>query len=103
MLRHGLRNAIGPVLSIAGLQLGSLIGGVIVVEQLVNWPGLGQYTVTALSLRDLPAIIGVVLIGGTAYVVINTAVDILQLAADPRIRGAARRRRRVTPRGSRWS
>lgn len=95
VLRHGLRNAIGPVLSIAGLQLGSLIGGVIVVEQLVDWPGLGQYTVNALSLRDLPAIIGVVLIGGTAYVVINVAVDFLQVAADPRIRGAVRQRRRV--------
>jgi peptide/nickel transport system permease protein len=95
VLRHGLRNAIGPVLSIAGLQLGSLIGGVIVVEQLVDWPGLGQYTVNALSLRDLPAIMGVVLIGGTAFVVINAAVDFLQLAADPRIRGAIRQGRRV--------
>lgn len=86
ILRHGLRNAAGPVLSMAGLQLGAMLGGVVVVEQLCNWGGLGQYLVQALALLDYPAVLGVVLVFGAAYVLINAAVDVAQVVADPRLR-----------------
>jgi len=93
--RHGMRNAIGPVLSVAGLQLGGMLAGVLVIESIVGWPGLGEYTVHALNLLDFPAVMGTVLFGGVAYVLINMIVDFLQLAADPRMRAAAKRGEKV--------
>jgi len=86
LTRHGLRNALGPTLSIAGLQVGLLLSGVIVVEVVFAWPGLGLYLDQSIARADFPAIIGVVLVLGTSYVLINTIVDLLQMAADPRLR-----------------
>jgi peptide/nickel transport system permease protein len=86
LVRHGLRNASGPALSMAGLQMGLLLAGVIVVEVVFSWPGLGLYLDQSIDRADFPAIIGVVIVLGTAYVVINTIVDLLQLVADPRLR-----------------
>lgn len=86
ILRHGLRNAIGPALSMAGLQTAILLSGVVIIESVMAWPGLGRYTSQAIEFADFPAITAVVLILGVAYVVINTLVDILQVVADPRLR-----------------
>jgi len=86
LVRHGLRNALGPTLSMAGLQIGLLLAGVIVVEVVFSWPGLGQYLDQSIDRADFPAILGVVMVLGASYVVINTIVDLLQLVADPRIR-----------------
>ena len=86
LVRHGLRNALGPTLSMAGLQIGLLLAGVIVVEVVFSWPGLGQYLDQSIDRADFPAILGVVMVLGASYVVINTIVDLLQLAADPRLR-----------------
>lgn len=86
LVRHGIRNALGPTLSIAGLQLGLLLSGVIVVEVVFAWPGLGLYLNQSIDRADFPAIIGVVLLLGTSYVVINAVVDVLQVLADPRLR-----------------
>ncbi len=86
MLHHGLRNAATPVLAMAGLQMGLVLTGVIVVETVFAWPGLGLYASSALQYSDFPAIVGVTLVLGVAYVVINAVVDILQLVADPRLR-----------------
>lgn len=83
--RHVLRNAIGPALSMTGLQLGLMFAGVLVVELIFAWPGLGQYTAQSIPVDDFPAIAGVALLLGVAYVVINTVVDLLQATADPRI------------------
>jgi peptide/nickel transport system permease protein len=85
MRRHVLRNSVGPALSMTGLQVGLMFAGVLVVELIFAWPGLGQYTAQSIPVGDYPAIAGVMLLLGGAYVVINTVVDLLQAAADPRI------------------
>jgi peptide/nickel transport system permease protein len=86
LLRHGLRNAVGPTLTMAGLQLGLLLGGVVVVERIFAWPGLGLYIDQSIAYSDYPAIIGTTLVLGTAYIVVNFLVDLAQAWADPRIR-----------------
>ncbi|MCW2667520.1 MAG: gsiC 2 [Frankiales bacterium] len=85
MRKHVLRNSIGPALSMTGLQVGLMFAGVLVVELIFAWPGLGQYTAQSIPVDDFPAIAGVMLLLGVAYVLINTVVDLLQAAADPRI------------------
>ncbi len=83
--RHVLRNALGPALSMTGLQVGLMFAGVLVVEQIFGWPGIGQYMAQAIPVADFPAIAGVTLLLGVGYVAINTVVDVLQAVADPRI------------------
>jgi peptide/nickel transport system permease protein len=85
MRRHVLRNSLGPALSMTGLQVGLMFAGVLVIEQIFSWPGLGQYTANSIPFDDFPAIAGVTLLLGAGYVLINTVVDLLQAAADPRI------------------
>ncbi|MGY2082292.1 ABC transporter permease [Blastococcus sp. SYSU DS0539] len=85
MRRHVLRNSVGPALSMTGLQVGLMFAGVLVVELIFSWPGLGQYTAQSIPVDDFTAIAGVMLVLGVAYVLINTLVDLLQAAADPRI------------------
>jgi peptide/nickel transport system permease protein len=83
--KHVFRNAIGAALSMTGLQVGLMFAGVLVVEQVFGWPGVGQYVAQSIPVADFPAIAGVTLLLGVGYVVINTAVDVLQALADPRI------------------
>jgi peptide/nickel transport system permease protein len=89
LLKHALRNSLTPVLAMTGLQVGLVLTGVIVVETVFAWPGLGLYTASALQFDDFPAVMGVTLVFGVIYVVVNAIVDILQLVADPRLQGAA--------------
>lgn len=84
--RHGLRNAAGPAITMAGLQLGLMFAGVVIVETIFAWPGIGWYMAQSIPTNDFAAIGAVTLILGAAYVVINAAVDIVQMVADPRIR-----------------
>jgi len=86
ILRHVLRNASGPPLTMSGLQVGLLLGGIVVVEQIFAWPGLGRYLDQSIAYADFPAITGTTLLLGAAYVVVNFLVDIAQAWADPRIR-----------------
>jgi peptide/nickel transport system permease protein len=86
MFKHTLRNSMGPALSMAGLQVGLMFAGVVVIETIFAWGGLGQYVVQSIPRADFPAIAGVTLLLGVGYVVINSTIDILQSAADPRIR-----------------
>jgi peptide/nickel transport system permease protein len=86
IVRHGLRNAAGPALTMGGLQFGLLLGGIVVVEQIFSWPGLGLYLNQSIAFSDFPAITGTTLMLGTVYVVVNFLVDLAQAAADPRIR-----------------
>jgi peptide/nickel transport system permease protein len=86
IVRHGLRNAAGPALTMGGLQFGLLLGGIVVVEQIFSWPGLGLYLNQSIAFSDFPAITGTTLMLGTAYVVVNFLVDLAQAIADPRIR-----------------
>lgn len=83
--KHVFRNAIGAALSMTGLQVGLMFAGVLVIEQVFGWPGIGQYVAQSIPVADFPAIAGVTLLLGVGYVVINTVVDLLQAAADPRI------------------
>lgn len=84
--RHALRNSTNPALSMAGLQVGMLFSGSIVVELVFSWPGVGGYLAKSIGSSDFPAITGVVLVLGAAYVAVNFVVDLLQLAVDPRLR-----------------
>jgi peptide/nickel transport system permease protein len=86
LYKHVLRNALGAALSMTGLQVGLMFAGVLVVEQVFGWPGIGQYIAQSIPVADFPAIAGVTLMLGVAYIVINTAVDLLQAVADPRIK-----------------
>jgi peptide/nickel transport system permease protein len=85
--KHVMRNAISPVLTTSGVQLGYLLGGSVVVETIFRWPGMGTLTYNAISSRDLPVIQGTMLIIALAFVLINLVVDIVQAAIDPRVRG----------------
>jgi peptide/nickel transport system permease protein len=86
LLRHALRNASGPALTMSGLQFGLLLGGIVVVEQIFAWPGLGRYIDQSIAYSDFPAITGTTLLLGAAYVIVNFLVDLAQAWADPRIR-----------------
>jgi peptide/nickel transport system permease protein len=84
--RHALRNALLSVVTVLGLQLGSLLGGSIVIEQVFGWPGIGRLSLAAIQQRDYGVVQGIVLFVATGFVGINFAVDLLYLYLDPRIR-----------------
>ncbi|ARO14633.1 dipeptide transport system permease protein DppB [Ketogulonicigenium robustum] len=86
IIRHALRNALLPVLSVIGLRFGALLGGAVLTESIFAWPGLGQLTITAISQRDLPLIQGLVLTFALIFALVNLVVDLLYAAVDPRIR-----------------
>jgi peptide/nickel transport system permease protein len=84
--RHALRNSLLVVVTIVGLQLGGLISGAVVTEQIFGLPGFGKMTIDAVFQRDYPVLQGVTLVTATAYIVINFAVDLLYSLVDPRVR-----------------
>ncbi len=83
---HALGNALIPVLTVIGLGLGNLLGGMVLVETIFSWPGVGQFAYNSVKALDFPSIIGVSLLIALNYMVINTIVDILYGIIDPRIR-----------------
>lgn len=87
VLRHALRNALLPIVTMLGMDLGALVGGAVVTETLFRWPGIGALSVTALLDRDGPVIVGTVLVTSTAIVLCNVAVDLLYGVLDPQARG----------------
>jgi peptide/nickel transport system permease protein len=86
VVRHGLRAALTPILTIFGMDLGLLLGGAILTESTFSLPGLGQFTVTAVQNQDFPEIMGVVMLAAFFIVIANMLVDILYAAIDPRVR-----------------
>lgn len=86
VLRHGLKNALIPVLTVIGLQTGYLLGGAVIVETIFSWPGIGRLTYQAITQRDYPVLQGTVLLVAVMFMVINLAVDVLYAYLDPRIR-----------------
>jgi ABC-type dipeptide/oligopeptide/nickel transport system permease component len=84
--RHALRNAFTPILTILGLQFGSLLAGAIVTETIFGWPGLGRLTLSAVSNRDYPLVQGCILAIGVTYVIVNFLTDSIYAVADPRTR-----------------
>ena len=91
VFRHAIRNGLIPVVTILGLQMGALMGGAVVTEQIFVVPGFGRLVVEAVFTRDYPLVQGVVLITASAYVLINLLVDVSYTVLDPRIRVAGRR------------
>ena len=85
-LRHIVRNALIPVLTITGIQLATILGGVIVVEVVFAWPGIGRLVYTAVAARDYPLIQGAVLLIAVLFLLVNLVVDVLYAVVDPRIR-----------------
>ncbi len=84
--RHALRNATLPILTLLGLQLGTLLGGAVITEMVFAWPGIGQLTIEAIQRRDYPLLQACVLVISVAYVTVNTLTDVLYAWLDPRIR-----------------
>ena len=84
--RHALRNALNPVLTVLGLQFGSLLAGAIVTETIFGWPGLGRLTLTAIENRDYALVQGCILAVGLTYVVVNLLTDWMYWLTDPRMR-----------------
>jgi peptide/nickel transport system permease protein len=87
--KHALRNALIPVTTLVGLQLGQLMGGVVVTETVFAWPGIGKLTVDAIFARDYPVVQGAILASAVLFVFINLATDLLYATLDPRLRKPA--------------
>jgi peptide/nickel transport system permease protein len=86
LLRHALRNALIPVITVIGLQFGTLLGGTVIIEQIFSLPGIGRYALEGINLRDYPVIQGAVLSIALAFVLVNLVVDLAYGVIDPRIR-----------------
>jgi peptide/nickel transport system permease protein len=86
LTRHILRNALIPVVTVLALNLGTLLGGTVLVEYVFNWPGLSGLLVDAVNGRDYPAVVGVVLVISILFVTLNFVVDVLYAVLDPRVR-----------------
>ena len=88
VLRHGLSNALLPIVTVVGLSYGNLLSGAVLTESIFAWPGIGRYMFRASTSQDFPAIMGVSILIAFIYVVVNLVVDILYYFIDPRIRAA---------------
>lgn len=86
LFSHALRNALIPVVTVVGLQMGNLLGGSVIVEYIFNWPGVSSYLITAISQRDYPAVQAVMLIIAVLFILLNLLTDILYSVIDPRIK-----------------
>ncbi len=84
--RHALRNALIPLVTVIGLEIGGLLGGAVITETIFAWPGVGTLAVTAINSRDYPIVQGVVLMATVIFVLVNLLVDIVYGLLDPRIR-----------------
>jgi peptide/nickel transport system permease protein len=86
VLRHALKNATIPVLTVIGLQIGTLLGGAVITESIFAWPGMGKLTVDAIFFRDFPVVQTILILSATIFILINLVVDLLYTVLDPRIR-----------------
>jgi ABC-type dipeptide/oligopeptide/nickel transport system permease component len=86
LFRHAFRNALIPIITILGLQFGTLLAGTIVTETIFSWPGIGRLTVQAISSRDYPLLQGCILVIALSYVLVNLLTDFLYAVIDPRVR-----------------
>jgi ABC-type dipeptide/oligopeptide/nickel transport system permease component len=85
-VRHALRNALIPVVTILGLSFGQILSGTVIVETVFAWPGIGRYLVSAINGRDFPAVQASVLLVAVSFVFANLTTDLLLVYIDPRIR-----------------
>ncbi|WP_421361730.1 ABC transporter permease [Agrobacterium rosae] len=84
--RHVVRNALGPVLTVTGLQMGTMLGGTVLVEYIFNWPGMSGFLVRAVESRDYPEVQGIVLVTASLFILLNLIVDVLYSLLDPQVR-----------------
>ena len=84
--KHALKNALIPVVTVIGLQFGSLLGGAVLTETVFSWPGVGTYLVNSIKAKDTPAVLGCVIIFSICFSIVNLCVDILYAYIDPRIK-----------------
>ena len=89
VVRHTLRNALLPVVTLLGLQLGTVLGGSIVIEAVFSWPGLGQVLLDSVMSRNYPLILGILVLSALLVIVINIIVDVTYSRLDPRVRSNA--------------
>jgi len=85
IVKHALRNALIPIITVVGLQFGSLLGGAVLTETVFAWPGMGRLIVDSILARDYPMIQGSILIFGLLYIMVNLIVDLIYAYVDPRI------------------
>ena len=88
LIRHALRHALLPAVTLIGWLFGILLGGAVIIESVFGRPGLGQVTLSAVSSKDMPVVLAVVVLSAAVYVVLNTAADLTYLLIDPRLRGS---------------
>jgi ABC-type dipeptide/oligopeptide/nickel transport system permease component len=88
VLHHALRNALIPVVTLIGLQIGFLLGGAVVTETIFSWPGVGRLAVGAILSSDMPVAQGTIIVLSLGFIVINLIVDVLYAVLDPRVRAA---------------
>jgi ABC-type dipeptide/oligopeptide/nickel transport system permease component len=86
LLRHAFRNALLPIVTVFGLDVGALVGGAVITETIFAWPGVGRLTVDAVLGKDLPLVEGAVLLLAGSFVMVNLLVDLLYGYLDPRVR-----------------
>ena len=86
ILRHAIRNSISPILTMVGMQAGSMIGGTVLIEKIFSWPGLGSYAIQVIADLDIVVIAGIALTMSIVFVLINFIIDILYVVIDPRVR-----------------
>jgi peptide/nickel transport system permease protein len=86
VLRHAMRNALAPVLTVQALQFASLLGGALITETIFGWPGIGRLAVQAIQNRDFPLVQAIVLLSAAVFVVVNLLVDLAYAALNPRVR-----------------
>ncbi|MBE7157677.1 MAG: ABC transporter permease subunit [Rhodospirillales bacterium] len=87
MLLHVLPNALGPMISFIGIQLGTLMAGSILTETIFGWPGIGRLVIKGVFTRDVPVVIATVMLISVIIIVVNLIIDIVQTIIDPRIQG----------------
>jgi ABC-type dipeptide/oligopeptide/nickel transport system permease component len=86
IVKHALKNALIPIITVVGLQFGLLLGGAVLTETVFAWPGLGRLIFDSITARDYPVIQGTILIFALLYILVNLMVDLLYAFVDPRIR-----------------
>jgi len=84
---HGLRNALIPIVTVLGLQVGSLLGGAVLTETIFSWPGIGKWLIDAIGRRDYPVVQAGILVSALVFITVNLVVDLLYAVVNPRLRG----------------
>jgi dipeptide transport system permease protein len=87
VVNHGLRNALIPIITVLGLQVGSLLGGAVLTETIFSWPGIGKWLIDAIARRDYPVVQAGILVSALVFISVNLVVDLLYAVVNPRLRG----------------